>query len=203
MASCACKQKCRPVWRYNICVFYCEPNREHSQDIAIFTPYSCEYVLQPRPLKRCAGIVAQFFSSDSNPYSHAFLITRLNFNLFVSMLTLKNESNPGRRTGTSATVAYTKVKGLISLWLYKESNKLRDWKNVLTLHIPPWAPHTYDFAVLTSLNHPRKILLVVLQIGKANDLSAPLRRPCTVSCSSFMLCFCLPSLLLCIIYFLH
>jgi hypothetical protein len=38
------------------------------------------------------------------------------------------------------------------------------------LHIP------HDFVVLTSLTHPRKILLVVLQIGKAKDLSAPLRR---------------------------
>jgi hypothetical protein len=39
---------------------------------------------------------------------------------------------------------------------------------------------TYDFVVLTSLTCPRKILLVVLQIGKleigkAKDLSAPLR----------------------------
>jgi hypothetical protein len=39
----------------------------------------------------------------------------------------------------------------------------------------PRAPHTYDFVVLTSLTHPRKILLVVLEIGKAKDLSAPLR----------------------------
>jgi hypothetical protein len=31
---------------------------------------------------------------------------------------------------------------------------------------PPRAPHTYDFVVLTLLTHPRKILLVVLQIGK-------------------------------------
>jgi hypothetical protein len=46
-----------------------------------------------------------------------------------------------------------------SLRLYKEENTLRDWKNVL---IHPWAPHTYDFIVLTS-THPRKILLVVLQ----------------------------------------
>jgi hypothetical protein len=42
------------------------------------------------------------------------------------------------------------------------------------LHIP------YDFVVLTSLTYPRKIVLVVLQIGKwkigeAKDLSAPLR----------------------------
>jgi hypothetical protein len=35
--------------------------------------------------------------------------------------------------------------------------------------------HTYDFIVLTSLTHPRKILLVVLQIRKAKDLSATLR----------------------------
>jgi hypothetical protein len=27
--------------------------------------------------------------------------------------------------------------GLISLWLYKETNKLWDWKNVFTLHISP------------------------------------------------------------------
>jgi hypothetical protein len=43
----------------------------------------------------------------------------------------------------------------------------------------PLAPHAYDFVVLTSLTHPRKIILVLLQIGKkeigkAKDLSAPL-----------------------------
>jgi hypothetical protein len=54
--------------------------------------------------------------------------------------------------------------GLIILWIYKEKNKLRDWKNVFTYS--PWAPHTYDFAILTSLTRPRKILLVVLQIAK-------------------------------------
>jgi hypothetical protein len=32
---------------------------------------------------------------------------------------------------------------------------------------PPLAPHTYDFVVLISLTQPRKIFLVVLQIGKA------------------------------------
>jgi hypothetical protein len=67
--------------------------------------------------------------------------------------------------------------GLLSLWLYKENNKLLDWKNVFTLHIPPWAPQTYDFIVLTSLTHPRKILLVVPQIGKVKDLSTALRIP--------------------------
>jgi hypothetical protein len=35
----------------------------------------------------------------------------------------------------------------------------------------PWTPHTHDFVVLTSLTHPRKILFIVLQIGKAKDLS--------------------------------
>jgi hypothetical protein len=55
---------------------------------------------------------------------------------------------------------------LISLWLYKENNKQRDRKNIFTVQIPPWAPHTYDFVVLTSLTHPRQILLVALQIGK-------------------------------------
>jgi hypothetical protein len=43
------------------------------------------------------------------------------------------------------------------------------------LYIPPRAPHTYDFVVLTSLTHPKKIILVLLEIGKAKDLGAPLR----------------------------
>jgi hypothetical protein len=38
-----------------------------------------------------------------------------------------------------------------------------------------YASYTYDFIVLTSLTHPRKIVLVVLKIEKAKDLSAPLR----------------------------
>jgi hypothetical protein len=73
-------------------------------------------------------------------------------------------------------------------WLYKENNKLRDWKNVFTLHIPPWAPHTYDFVVLTSLTHPRKILLVVLQIGKAKDLSSLYVRMCVFTWSVHYCC---------------
>jgi hypothetical protein len=44
-------------------------------------------------------------------------------------------------------------------------------KNVFTRS---WATLTYDFVVLTSLTHLRKIVLVVLQIGKAKDLSAHL-----------------------------
>jgi hypothetical protein len=38
----------------------------------------------------------------------------------------------------------------------------------------PMSSTHFDFVVLTSLTHPRKILLVVLQIGKAKDLSGPL-----------------------------
>jgi hypothetical protein len=39
------------------------------------------------------------------------------------------------------------------------------------LYIFPPELHT----LMTSLTHPRKLLSVVLQIGKAKDLSAPLR----------------------------
>jgi hypothetical protein len=63
------------------------------------------------------------------------------------------------------------TRGLMSLWLYKE-NKLRDRKNVFPIHIPPLSStHLW----LISITHPRKILMVVLQIGKAKDLSTPLR----------------------------
>jgi hypothetical protein len=51
-------------------------------------------------------------------------------------------------------------------------------KMYLLYILPLWAPHTYDFIVLTSLTHQRKIILVVLQIGKAKDLSAPRIEPC-------------------------
>jgi hypothetical protein len=60
---------------------------------------------------------------------------------------------------TEVFKACLNVRGGISLWLYIENNKLWDWKkNVFTLHIPTWAPHTHDFVVLTSLTHPRKII---------------------------------------------
>jgi hypothetical protein len=44
--------------------------------------------------------------------------------------------------------------------------RTRNGTEKMYLHIPPRAPHTYDFVVLTSLTHPRKNILVVLQIGK-------------------------------------
>jgi hypothetical protein len=34
------------------------------------------------------------------------------------------------------------TRGLLSLWLYKENNKLQNLKNVFTLHIPLWVPYT-------------------------------------------------------------
>jgi hypothetical protein len=44
-----------------------------------------------------------------------------------------------------------------------------------SLYIFPLSSTTYDFVVLTSLIHPGKILVAVLQTGIAKDLSAPLR----------------------------
>jgi hypothetical protein len=67
------------------------------------------------------------------------------------------------------------TREIIILWFCKENNKLRDrkkniystgFKKIFTLHIPHGAPYIYDFIVLTSLTHSRKIILVVLQIGK-------------------------------------
>jgi hypothetical protein len=43
------------------------------------------------------------------------------------------------------------------------------------LHIASSAPYIYDLVVLTSLTHPREVILAELQIGKAKDLSPPLR----------------------------
>jgi hypothetical protein len=51
--------------------------------------------------------------------------------------------------------------GLINLWLYKENNKLRDWIDIFTLHITPWAPHTYDFVVLISLKCGSIFILIL------------------------------------------
>jgi hypothetical protein len=78
-------------------------------------------------------------------------------------------SSASIRFGAYKRKKYNIRGGLISLWLNKENNKLWDWKNVFTLHIPPWATHTYDFVVLTSLTHPRKIVLVVLKTGKTGN----------------------------------
>jgi hypothetical protein len=50
-------------------------------------------------------------------------------------------------------------------FIKKQAIKLK--KNVFTLDIPPLSStHTYDFVVLTSLTHPRKIILVMMQIEK-------------------------------------
>jgi hypothetical protein len=62
---------------------------------------------------------------------------------------------------------------LISFWLYKEHNNLRNWKNIFTLHIPPWAPHTYNFVVLTSSTQKGKILSVVVQTTRPQLIWPP------------------------------
>jgi hypothetical protein len=122
-------------------------------------------------------------TADSGEFSLAqssqFLLFSRTFSLSCWMNSMVGLLWPAFRDVTLSPIARTHMilhcwrhewanilGGLISLWLYKENNKLRDWKNIFILHIPPWAPHTYDFLVLNSLTHPRKINLVVLQIGK-------------------------------------
>jgi hypothetical protein len=59
--------------------------------------------------------------------------------------------------------------GVISLWLHKKTNRFGTEKMYLGYSkYPPPTPtsSTHDFVVLASLTHPRKILLVVLQIEK-------------------------------------
>jgi hypothetical protein len=66
-------------------------------------------------------------------------------------------------------------------WVFvfiKKTTSYGTEKMYLLYIFPPWAPHTYDFVVLTSLTHPRKIGCAAnRKIGKAKDLSAPLRTP--------------------------
>jgi hypothetical protein len=54
---------------------------------------------------------------------------------------------------------------LLSFGFIKKTRSYGNEKTYLLYIFPPEL-HTYDFVVLTSLTHPRKILLVVLQIGK-------------------------------------
>jgi hypothetical protein len=58
--------------------------------------------------------------------------------------------------------AYT--RGLISLWLYTEKKAMGLKKFIYSTYSPE-----LHFVVLTSLTHPRKILLVVLQIKKTGN----------------------------------
>jgi hypothetical protein len=94
--------------------------------------------------------------------------------LRVNFIFIKSDA-PGWKERLEKWDTNIYTRGLISPWLYKENNKLGDWRNVFSVRIPPWAPQTYDFVVLTSLTLARKILLVVLRKRKAKDLSAPLR----------------------------
>jgi hypothetical protein len=69
-------------------------------------------------------------------------------------------------------------RGLISLWLYEANNKLRDWKNVFTLHVPPMTS-THLWLRCSNFFNPSKKnsfgFAANREIGKAIDLSAPLR----------------------------
>jgi hypothetical protein len=72
--------------------------------------------------------------------------------------------------------------GLISLWLYKENNKLRDWKNVFALHIPLSSTHLClrcsNFFNPSNNNSFGVLQIRKYEIGKAKDLPAPLRNNC-------------------------
>jgi hypothetical protein len=57
---------------------------------------------------------------------------------------------------TAFSLPYVYGRRLISLWRYKENNKLRDWKKYIYSTYSPWAPHIDEFVVLTSLTHPTK-----------------------------------------------
>jgi hypothetical protein len=59
------------------------------------------------------------------------------------------------------------IKKTTSYWIEK--------KNIYSTYSPLSSTQTYDFVVLTFLNHPRKIILIVPQIRKAKDLSVALR----------------------------
>jgi hypothetical protein len=58
------------------------------------------------------------------------------------------------------------TKGADKSWTLWRKQQATELKKCTYFTYSPWAPHTYDFVVLTSLTYPRKILLVVLQIGK-------------------------------------
>jgi hypothetical protein len=66
-------------------------------------------------------------------------------------------------TALLAFLAYYKG-GLICLWLYKEKTSYGIKKMYLYIP-PPNSRHTYDFVVVTSLTHPRKIIWL-FYIGK-------------------------------------
>jgi hypothetical protein len=135
------------------------PERQMRRDLLIMTaqrPVSCgcEFTCVIITCHKLHSTLRSQFSASADRQDNGMLL------YFITSRSTR--SSPGMYF---ASLSYLRG-GLISLWLYKENNKLWDWKNIFTLHIPPWAAHTYDFLVLTSLAHPRKILLFVLQIGK-------------------------------------
>jgi hypothetical protein len=55
---------------------------------------------------------------------------------------------------------------LISLWLYKENEKLRDWKNVFIPHIPPLSSTHLWLRSFNFFDTSKKNSLVVLQTSR-------------------------------------
>jgi hypothetical protein len=104
-----------------------------------------------------------------------FSLVLVFFNFHSSFKNCEGVEMPCSLPRAHANTRFEYTRGLIRLWLYKE-NKLWDPKMyLLYISPPPRAPHTYYLVVLSSLKHPRKIILVVLQIGKTTCLSAVLR----------------------------
>jgi hypothetical protein len=79
------------------------------------------------------------------------------------------------RNGKTESSKYSQDEqgGLIILWFYKGKTSYGIEKMYL-LYIFPLELHTH-FVVLISLTHSRKLPLVVVQIRKAKNLSAPIR----------------------------
>jgi hypothetical protein len=71
------------------------------------------------------------------------------------------------------TPSRNNTRGLISLWPYKENNKLWDWNNLFTLHIPPEVSQTYDFFNPSKKNYFGCAANRIIRNRKSQNLSAP------------------------------
>jgi hypothetical protein len=148
--------------RLKLFTVFCSPSRKSPGYLDIATIASFQIPSNPMPHRLATESVVFYHKI------HTILISTLHGGEWS--VSLPGRSNPGERLlGTHYVESWVGPRirgGPISPWLYKENNKLRDWKKCIYCTFSPWAPHTYDFVVLTSLTHPRKILVVVLQIGK-------------------------------------
>jgi hypothetical protein len=97
---------------------------------------------------------------QSFPSHRTSLRPQLQFRIYLWIITCGSVVVRSRRRQETNQTSW-QVFGSI-----KKTTSYGIGKNVFTLHIPPWAPHTYDFVVLTSLTNPSKKNSFVLQIGK-------------------------------------